>query len=190
MKLAILEGLLFLAGDEGLNDNIIKEVLEIDDLELNSLINDFEEELKRQERGLILLKLSNKYKLATKKEHFEYYQKLVDNPTNFSFTNAALETLAIIAYNQPITRMEIEKIRGVNSDHLIRKLLHKSLIKQSGRSEEIGRAIMYSITDDFLDVFNLKTIEELPKLKDLDLDFNDNENINIYDTKFKEDDID
>lgn len=188
MKLAILEGLLFLAGDEGLNDNIIREVLEVEDDELNELIEKLDQELSRNERGLVLLKLSNKYKLATKKEHFEYYQKLVDNPTNFSFTNAAIETLAIIAYKQPITRMEVEKIRGVNSDHLIRKLLNKSLIKQSGRSEEVGRAIMYSITDDFLDVFKLTSIDELPKLKDLDLDFNDN--MNIFETNFKDDEND
>ncbi len=188
MKIAILEGLLFLAGDEGLNDEIIKEVLEIDEIELNELVEQLKHELQNPQRGLVLLKLSNKYKLATKKEHYEYYEKLVDNPTNFTFSNAALETLAIIAYNQPITRIEVEKIRGVNSDNIIRRLLNRSLIKESGRKEGLGRAMTYSITDDFLNVFNLKSIDELPKLKNLNLDLDDN--LNIFETNFKDDEND
>lgn len=188
MKIAVLEGLLFLAGDEGLSDEVIKEVLEVSDDELNDLIELFNKQLDDPKRGLILLKLSNKYKLATKKEHYEFYEKLVDNPTNFSFSNATLETLAIVAYNQPITRIEVEKIRGVNSDGIIRRLLNRSLIKESGRRDSLGRAMTYSITDDFLNVFNLKSIEELPKLKDLNLDLD--EELNIFESNFKDDEND
>lgn len=183
-KLAILEGLLFLAGDEGVDEASIKMVLESEDDELSQLIEIFKNELDNSKRGLVLVELGNKYKLTTKAEHFEYYQKLVDNPTNFSFSNAALETLAIVAYNQPITRVEIEKIRGVSSDAMVRKLVAKSLLKEVGRRETIGRPMMYAVTEEFLDVFNLESIEELPELKDVELD---EEEQNIFNTRFIED---
>ena len=186
-KISIIEGLLFLAGDEGIDATSIKMVLECDDEELSELLTLFKKELDNPRRGLILVELGNKYKLTTKAEHFEYYQKLVDNPTNFSFSNAALETLAIVAYNQPITRIEIEKIRGVSSDAMVRKLVAKSLLKEVGRKDSIGRPMMYAITEEFLDVFNLESIEELPELKDVELD---DEEQNIFNTRFSEEDKD
>ena len=182
-SMPILEGILFLAGDEGVDANAIKLVLDCDDETLNELVKEYKEKLKDKDRGLMLVELGNKYKLSTKPEHFEHYQKLVDNPTNFSFSNAALETLAIIAYNQPVTRLEIENIRGVGSDSMVRKLLAKSLIKEVGRKETLGRPMMYEVTEEFLDVFNLESINELPELKDVELD---EEEQNIFNTKFSE----
>ncbi|MDF9867657.1 segregation and condensation protein B [Bacilli bacterium PM5-3] len=182
-KAAILEGILFLAGDEGVDLEAIKLVLDCSNEMAIELINKYKEKLQDVERGLMLVELGNKYKLSTKPEHFEYYQKLVDNPTSFSFSNAALETLAIIAYNQPVTRVEIENIRGVGSDAMVRKLVAKSLIKEVGRKESPGRPMMYAITDEFLDVFNLQSIDELPELKDVELDEEDQ---NIFNTRFRE----
>jgi segregation and condensation protein B len=180
----ILEGILFIAGDEGADNKAIKMALDINDLELKNLVEEYKKLLKDENRGLMLVELGNKYKLSTKPEHFEYYQKLVDNPTNFSFSNAALETLAIIAYNQPITRVEIESIRGVSSDAMIRKLVAKSLIKEVGRKDSPGRPLMYAVTDDFLDVFNLESIDELPELKDVNLE--EDEQQSIFATRFVE----
>ena len=185
-KIAVIEGILFLAGDEGVDVNGLKLVLEEDDNQVKELISEFKARLKNEDRGLMLVELGNKYKLSTKPEHFEYYQKLISNPTNFAFSNAALETLAIIAYNQPVTRVEIEKIRGVNSDSMVRKLVAKSLIKEVGRKDTMGRPMMYEITDDFLDVFNLQSIEELPELKDVQLDEDEQ---NIFNTRFSEEKI-
>ena len=182
---AIVEGLLFLAGDEGISKENIKQVLECDDEVVEGIFVKLNNDLLKENRGLRLVKLGNKYKLTTKPEHFEYYQKLVDNPVNFTFSNAALETLAIIAYNQPITRLEIENIRGVNSDSMIRKLSAKSLIKEVGRKESLGRPMLYAITEDFLDVFNLQSIEELPKLQNIVFD---EEEKDIFKTRFSEED--
>ncbi|MDL2211598.1 SMC-Scp complex subunit ScpB [Erysipelotrichaceae bacterium OttesenSCG-928-M19] len=182
-NIAVLEGLLFLAGDEGIDNESIKTVLDIDDDEITGLISQIKDSLKSADRGLMLVSLGNKYKMSTKPEHFEYYQKLVANPSNFIFSNAALETLAIIAYNQPITRLDIENIRGVNSDNMVRKLVARSLVKEVGRKDTIGRPMLYAITDDFLDVFNLTSLDELPELANIELDEDEKD---IFATRFVE----
>ena len=109
--------------------------------------------------------LGNRLKLTTKFEHRQYYQKLLENPDTNILSQAALETLAIIAYNEPITRMQVDKIRGVGSSQMIRKLVAKGLIKESGRSNLPGRPILYETTNDFLDYFGLNSIEDLPDME-------------------------
>lgn len=184
--LPIIEGLLFLTGDEGIGIDEIKLVLEIEDDQIKLLLEEFKQSLNNENRGLILVELGQRYKLTTKPQHFDYYQKLVDNPINFTFSNAALETLAIIAYNQPVTRLEIEKIRGVNSDNMVRKLLAKSLVKEAGQKESLGRPMTYEVTNEFLDIFNLQSIEELPELENIE--FND-EDQDIFTTRFMEESV-
>ena len=103
--------------------------------------------------------------LITKKEHKDYYQKLIVNPNTNTLSQAALETLAIIAYNQPITRIEIDELRGVNNTWLLRKLVAKGLIKEVGKSTMPGRPNLYGTTSDFLDYFGLSTIKDLPKIE-------------------------
>ena len=179
----ILEGLLFVMGDEGIELDSIKSVLEITDNELNNLINELKKEYENINRGLSIEEFGNKIKLTTKKEHKEYYEKLVAEENNSMLSNAALETLAIIAYNGPVTRIEIDEIRGINSSHLIRKLLLKSLIKDVGRSDAPGRPILYKVTDDFLDYFGLSKIEDLPKIEEIVIEDTETD---LFESKYKE----
>lgn len=165
---AVLEGLLFLVGDEGITLTRLKEILEIDDDELNSTIETLEKEYDKNNRGIKLELLGNKLKLTTKKEHKEYYERLVETDDSL-LSQASLETLAIIAYNQPITRANIDEIRGIDSSYVIRKLLLKNLIKDMGRSDAPGRPILYGVTDEFLDYFGLSNIDELPKLEEVEI---------------------
>lgn len=183
-KLAILEGSLFIAGEEGMDFLTIQKVLGVDGASLNELINEYDQELKKDSRGVMLVQLGNKYKLTTKPQHHDYYQRIVENTNSFNFSNASLETLAIIAYNQPVTRVEVENIRGVNSDHIIRRLMAHALIKEAGRKDSIGKPMMYEVTNEFLDVFNLQSIEELPKLNIHEEE--ENEQQNIFNTRFVE----
>ena len=160
----IIEGLLYVQGDLGLTIEQVSEVLEITEEEAKQLILSLKQDYINEDRGLRINYLGNCFKLTTKVEHKEYYQKLLDNPKNNTLSNQALETLAIIAYNEPITRIEIDEMRGVDSVYVIRRLLAKGLIKESGRSEKPGHPILYKTTDEFLDYFGLSSKEELPKI--------------------------
>ena len=110
----------------------------------------------------MIVQLAGTYQLATKKENAAYLKRLVDSPNTSTLSQAALETLAIIAYKQPITRAEIEEIRGVKTERPLHTLMSKALIKEVGRAEGTGRAYLYGTTKEFLDYFGLKNIEELP----------------------------
>ncbi len=161
----IVESLLFAAGDEGLSLKQIAEVLEIDEIMAESIVKDlFAEYNENEERGIMLVELAGTYQLATKKEFSPYLKKLVESPHTSALSQAALETLAIIAYKQPITRVEIEEIRGVKTERPLHTLMAKALIKEVGRAEGAGRAKLYGTTKEFLDYFGLKSIEELPEL--------------------------
>ncbi len=162
---AVLEGLLFVVGEDGLTLDQIKEVLEISEEAAKRLVNELKHNYENEDRGLRIDFLGNRLKLTTKFEHREYYQKLLENPETNILSQAALETLAIIAYNEPITRMKIDKIRGVGSSQMIRKLVAKGLIKESGRSDLPGRPILYETTNDFLDYFGLSNLKELPDME-------------------------
>lgn len=181
--LPILEGILFLVGDEGISFEKLKQILNIEDLDLNNLIDCLKEDYNSDKRGIKLEKLGNKFKLTTKKEHKKYYELLTDVEVNSALSNAALETLAIIAYNQPITRVKVDEIRGINSGNLIRKLVLKNLIKEIGKSDGPGRPILYGITDEFLDYFGLDNIDELPKIEKIEVD---EDTTNLFDSKYKE----
>jgi segregation and condensation protein B len=164
---AIVEGLLFAAGDEGLSLQQIATVLEIKEEQAKEIVSALKEEYERGQRGIQLVELAGVFQLATKKEHAPYLKKLVESPSSTSLSQAALETLAIIAYRQPITRAEIEEIRGVKSDKPLQTLMARALIKEVGRAEGTGRPILYGTTKEFLDYFGLKTLEELPPLPEL-----------------------
>src|SRR5690606_36052476 len=119
-----------------------------------------------ENRGLVLVQLAGTYQLATKKENAIYLKRLVETPNYSTLSQAALETLTIIAYKQPITRLEIEEIRGVKTDHVIQTLVAKGLVQEVGRADGPGRAILYGTTKEFLDYFGLKDLKELPPLPD------------------------
>lgn len=161
----IIEGILFVVGDEGITLKEISKVLEISELEIKEILMDMKRQYESEDRGIRISFLGNTFKLTTKKEHKDYYEKLLkDNSRVFTLSNAALETLAIIAYNEPITRIQIDNIRGVQSSQILRKLVARGFVKEAGKSDSIGRPNLYKTTNEFLDYFGLATKEDLPKL--------------------------
>lgn len=162
--LSILEGLLFVIGDEGLTIEQIKKTLELKEEEVSELIEQLRHRYEAQDRGLQVVLFAGVCKLVTKEHVHPYISRLLSYQKTRSLSQSALETLAIIAYKQPITRVEIEEIRGVSCDVMLRKLQALDLIKDAGRSEAIGRPILYEVTQDFLDTFELMSLNELPQL--------------------------
>ncbi|WML45168.1 SMC-Scp complex subunit ScpB [Neobacillus sp. PS3-40] len=162
---SILESLLFAAGDEGLSIKQLVEVLDVDEGRILDILANLKKEYDHDEkRGVTIVQLAGTFQLATKKENASFLIKLVDAPSTSTLSQAALETLAIIAYRQPITRVEIEEIRGVKTERPIHTLTSKALIKEVGRVEGTGRAYLYGTTKEFLDYFGLRSIDELPSL--------------------------
>ncbi len=180
--LGILEGLLFVVGDEGITLESICKIMEISETEAKDLLKKLKEKYESEDRGLRISFLGNAFKLTTKPEHKEFYQKLVGERGAYTLSASSLETLAIIAYNGPITRAEIDEMRGVDSSYVIRKLLVQDLIKVSGKSDLPGKPNLYEVTNYFLDYFGLATIHDLPKLEKENL----TEENDLYSTIFKE----
>ena len=188
MKKAVLEGLLFVVGEEGLTFEQIEDVLEIDEEESKKLLYELKHDYEDENRGLRIDFLGNRFKLTTKYEHREYYQKLLENPETNTLSQAALETLAIVAYNEPITRVQIDAMRGVGSTQIIRKLVAKGFIKEVGRSDLPGRPILYETTSEFLDYFGLSTIKDLPDMNSFieESEREEKEESDLYTSKYKE----
>lgn len=161
-----IESLLFAWG-EPLSLNEISDILNIKKTEAIQFITEMSEEYKADEkRGIFLQQFGDTYQLTTKKENFDFIQKLMQEVTvNRSLSNASLETLSIIAYKQPVTRVEIDIIRGVKSSHIVKSLLEKNLIKEVGKLDKPGKPTLYATTSEFLKHFGLKTIDELPKIQ-------------------------
>ncbi len=166
--LGVLEGILFVVGDEGITLKTLSETINMPIEDTKKLLLELKKKYESDDRGIRISYLGDAFKLTTKKEHKDYYQKLIENPDSNMLSQAALETLAIIAYNQPITRVEVDEIRGVSSGHMIRKLVAKNLIKEAGKSTLPGRPNLYKTTSDFLDFFGLSTINDLPKIENDD----------------------
>lgn len=160
----VLEGLLFVMGDEGVTLEEICNTLKIDENKARELLTTLKNEYEKEERGIKISFLGGSFKLTTKKEHKEYYQSLITERESI-LSQAQLEVLAIIAYNEPITRAEIDEIRGIASSYVIKKLLSKDLIKVSGKSDLPGRPNLYKTTKEFLDCFGLSSINDLPTLE-------------------------
>ncbi len=189
MNKAVLEGLLFVVGEDGLTLEQIEEVLDVSEEDAKSLIMELKKDYEDESRGLRIDFLGNRFKITTKFEHKEYYQKLLENPETNTLSQAALETLAIIAYNEPITRIEVDDIRGVGSAQMVRKLVAKGFIKEVGRSDAPGRPILYKTTSEFLDYFGLPTIEDLPSMADFiqPKEEVEEEDKDLYTSRYKED---
>lgn len=185
-KLAVLEGLLFVVGEDGLTINQIMDILEINNDEAKQLISELKEKYDAVTSGIRINFLGNTFKLTTKNEHRSYYQKLIENPDSNVLSQAALETLAIIAYNQPVTRLDVDDIRGVSSSQMIRKLVAKGFVKEAGRSDSLGRPILYKTTSEFLDYFGLATIDDLPKMEQFMENNTEVSDTDLYHSKYKE----
>ena len=165
--IGVLEGLLFVVGDDGVTLKTICEVLGVDESTAKDLLIELKREYENANRGIRVSFLGETFKLTTKKEHKEYYQKLVKEK-NEELSQSQLEVLAIIAYNEPITRIEIDEIRGINSTYIVRKLLSRDLIKVVGKSDLPGKPNMYRTTRLFLDLFGLSTLNDLPDMPNIE----------------------
>ena len=167
---AIIEGLLYVQGDIGLTIKDIMNILNIDEETAKREVLNLKNYYDDNKRGLRINFLGNTIKLTTREEHKEYYTKLLENPSSNSLSNSAIETLAVIAYNEPITRGEVDSFRGVDSSYVMRRLLAKGFIKECGRSDVPGRPILYKTTDEFLDYFGMASKDDLPSIEMLNED--------------------
>ena len=181
--LGILEGILFVSGDEGVTLKQICEILEIETEEAKKLLLELKQSYESDNRGIRVSYLGDSFKLTTKKEHKEYYQKFIENPDTNTLTPTALEILAIIAYNQPITRAEVDEMRGAGSGQMLRKLVAKGMIKTVGKSTMPGRPNLYATTSEFLDYFGLSTIKDLPQINETKEEENESE---LFTTIYKD----
>ncbi len=162
---AILEGLLFIVGDDGITVEQAMSALEISRERVEILFDDLMKEYASDDnRGIEIANYGGTYRFLSKAIVHDYAKKLFQLNKQATLSQAALETLAIIAYKQPITRVEIEEIRGVGADMMLRKLMARDLIRESGRSEAPGRPILYEVTDEFMNSFKLLSLNELPEL--------------------------
>ncbi|MGF9817731.1 SMC-Scp complex subunit ScpB [Brevibacillus agri] len=159
----VIEGLLFISGDEGIDAKEISEIVEVSEEEVVDLIEDMKADFRRAGRGVQIVEVAKAYQLTTLPEHVPYFERLATSPGQSTLSQAALETLAIIAYKQPLTRSEIEEIRGVKCEKALNTLLSKQLIREAGRAEGIGRPILYATTKEFLEHFGLREISDLPE---------------------------
>ncbi|MER2111217.1 SMC-Scp complex subunit ScpB [Solibacillus isronensis] len=184
--LSRIEALLFVAGDEGMTIKQLAQYIEVEPMDieagLSELLSHYNEE---EMRGITLKQLAGTYQLTTKPEVTDTLKKLIENPTNQVLTAASLEVLAIIAYKQPITRAEVEDLRGVKSERPIATLVSRALVQEVGRAEGTGRAILYGTTKEFLNYFGLKNIKELPPLPE-EVDQEDDQPTDLFLTKFQE----
>lgn len=172
---SVLESLMFAWG-EPLNTKDISKILNMPSHSITSILNEMMNEFEEDEgRGLIIQKFGTSYQLTSKKENYEYIQSLLQTTVNKSLSTAAMETLSIIAYKQPVTRVEIEQIRGVKCSQVVKGLEDKGLIKEVGRLDKPGRPVIYSTTDEFLRHFGLSSIDELPHLKTIKIEKDEDE---------------
>lgn len=183
---AITEGLLFASGDEGASIKQLAKVLEIPEETVVHILDELTFEYEHTERGMRIMRSKDVFHLTTKPEHSSYFKKFLATPQANRLSQAALETLAIIAYEQPITRIEIEEIRGVKSDRPIQTLLARSLIEEVGRRDTVGRPILFGTTKDFLIYFGLTSLEELPPLPEQVSDKEIEQEADLYMQQFNE----
>ena len=169
--ISVLEGLLFVAGDDGIPLEEASYILELERSAVRQLLDELKKRLEDENSGLELLLTASHYKLVTKASLKSYIEKYAVSPYSSQLSQASLETLAIIAYKQPVTRVDIESIRGVQSSGSIQKLLLRDLIEEAGRLETPGRPKLYKTTAYFMDYFGLESLDALPDASDLfDLD--------------------
>lgn len=181
-----VESLLFVSGDDGLTNKQLAFLTDTTEEEIDEILRKMIQTYKeREDRGLEIKQLAGTFQFVTKEENVLCIQKLVENPTTQSLSQASLEVLAIIAYKQPITRVEIEDIRGVKSERPISTLSAKGLVREVGRAEGTGRAILYGTTNEFLQYFGLQDLSTLPPLPE-DVSTDEMEDTDLFMTKFQE----
>lgn len=186
-KLSELEAILFVVGDEGIQLEELSYLLEITTASVYPLIQELNHSYEtNQTRGLQILEVGNQFILTTKKEFAPLLTRYAQSPMSNRLSKAAVETLAIIAYKQPITRIEVEQIRGVKSSGSIQRLTALQLIKEQGRVDGPGRAILYGTTDYFMDYFGLKSMNDLPDIKEMEKELSDEMPKDLFFDRFKD----
>ena len=158
----VVEAMLFIAG-EPVHLNDLARALEIAPFQLSQALDDWEQEMQRQRRGVVLKRFGEHVQLSTRQEFAPYIEKLLQPVQKQSLSQSALETLAIVAYRQPVTKLEMEQLRGVKSDYSVQSLVKKGLIEEVGRKDVVGRPILYGTTDNFLSHFGLRSLTDLPQ---------------------------
>jgi segregation and condensation protein B len=160
---AVIESVLFTMG-ESVEISRLAELIEENVKTTKSILKSMEERYQREDRGIMLTWLDDSVQLCTKPEMYEYLIKIAKTPKKMQLTDTVLETLSIIAYKQPITRAEIERVRGVSCDHAINKLLEYDLITELGRLDAPGRPLLFGTTEQFLRCFGVSSIDDLPEI--------------------------
>ena len=166
---AVLEAILFTMG-ESVEVERLASVIEEDKKTTRELLMEMKEEYDAKECGMTLMELENSFQMCTKADMSEYLIKIAKTPRKYVLTDTLLETLSIIAYKQPITRAEIEKIRGVSCDHAVNRLIEFGLIAEVGRMDAPGRPLLFGTTEEFLRSFGVKSLEELPELSTVQIE--------------------
>ncbi|MEG1946025.1 MAG: SMC-Scp complex subunit ScpB [Lachnospiraceae bacterium] len=161
MQEAIIEGILFSMGESVAISKIAK-ILELSEEDTCQIIQKMKKRYEKEDRGIQIVEIGDGLQLSTKKELYEYLIQIAKQPKHHVLTNVLLETLSIIAYKQPITKLEIEKIRGVSCDHAVNKLLEYNLVCELGRLDAPGRPLLFGTTEEFLRNFGVHSVEELP----------------------------
>lgn len=159
----VIEAILFTMG-ESVELSKIAAAIEHDEATTRKIIHQMMDKYDAQDRGVRIIELENSFQMCTKKEMYEYLIRVAKQPKRYALTDVLLETLAIIAYKQPVTKLEIEKIRGVKSDHAVNKLVEYNLVCERGRMDAPGKPILFGTTEEFLRRFSVQSLEELPSL--------------------------
>lgn len=166
---AVIEAILFTMGDSVEIDKLAS-VIEENVKTTKQILNEMKEQYEQENRGISLIELDDSVQLCTKNELYEYLIKIAKVPRKLTLTDTLLETLSIVAYKQPVTRLEIERVRGVSCDHAVNRLVEYDLIKEVGRLDAPGRPLLFGTTEQFLRSFGLKSLEELPELNPVQIE--------------------
>lgn len=184
---AKLEALLFVVGEEGISLNELAFLVKASTQEVYETIASLQARYQADDASaLTILEVGDHFLLATKKDYSELLKSYAQSPLSNRLSKAALETLSIIAYKQPITRMEIEDIRGVQASGAVQKLVARQLITEIGRVDGPGRAILYGTTHYFMDYFGLKTMADLPSIEEMEIEFSEEEEQDLFFERFEE----
>ena len=160
---AAIEAVLFTMGTS-VETSKLAAAIEQDEQTTRRLVRNMMDKYNAKDRGICIIELEDSFQMCTKKEYYDNLIRVVSQPKKHTLTDSALETLSIIAYKQPVTRLEVEQIRGVKSDYAVNKLLEYNLITELGRLDEPGRPILFGTTEEFLRSFGLSSVEDLPEL--------------------------
>ena len=161
---AAIEAILFTMG-ESVELSKIAKAIEQDEQTTEELLRDLMKKYESKNRGIRIIELDKSYQMCTKKEMYDYLIRVAKQPKKYVLTDVQLEVLSIVAYKQPVTRQEVEKIRGVNSDHALNRLVEYGLIGEAGRLDAPGKPILFGTTEEFLRNFGVRSTEELPSIQ-------------------------